>query len=85
MTFCESSDSWGTAVVAVQSLSPLRLFATSLTAARQASLSMGFFQARLLEWGHHALLQGIFPTQGSNLQSPASRGDFLWSEPPGKP
>ena len=23
-------------------------------------------QARILEWGSHSLLQGIFPTQGSN-------------------
>ena len=27
----------------------------------------GIFQARILEWGCHFLLQGIFPTQGSNL------------------
>ena len=27
----------------------------------------GIFQARGLEWGSHFLLQGIFPTQGSNL------------------
>ena len=26
----------------------------------------GILQARILEWGCHALLQGIFPTQGSN-------------------
>ena len=41
-------------------LSHVRLFV-----AGQAPLSMGLFQARLLEWVH-ALLQGIFPTQGSN-------------------
>ena len=38
--------------------------------------------------GCHALLQGIFPTQGSNLQSPTSpalQADSLPSEPPGKP
>ena len=27
----------------------------------------GIFQARTLEWVSHSLLQGIFPTQGSNL------------------
>ena len=27
----------------------------------------GILQARILEWGSHFLLQGIFPTQGSNL------------------
>ena len=26
----------------------------------------GIFQARILEWGCHFLLQGTFPTQGSN-------------------
>ena len=26
----------------------------------------GIFQARVLEWGSHFLLQGIFPTQGLN-------------------
>ena len=26
----------------------------------------GILQARILEWGSHFLLQGIFPTQGSN-------------------
>ena len=30
-----------------------------------APLSMGFFQARILEWVDIFLLQGIFPTQGS--------------------
>ena len=48
-----------------QQLSRVRLFVTLLTVAGQAPLSMGLFQARLLEWVH-ALLQGIFPTQGSN-------------------
>ena len=38
--------------------------------------------------GCHALLQGIFPTQGLNPglgQSPALQADSLPSEPPGKP
>ena len=34
--------------------------------------------------GCHFLLQGIFPTQGSNL-SPALVGGFFTTEPPGKP
>ena len=38
--------------------------ATPWTVACQAPLSMGILQARILEWV--ALLQGIFPTQGSN-------------------
>ena len=41
-------------------------FAIPWTAACQAPLSMGFFQARVLELGCHFLLQRIFPTQGSN-------------------
>ena len=35
--------------------------------------------------GRHALLQGIFPTQGLNSGLPTLRADFLPSEPPGKP
>ena len=35
----------------VKSLSPVRLIATPRTAAHQAPPSMGFFQARVLEWG----------------------------------
>ena len=34
--------------------------------------------------GCHFLLQGIFPTQGSN-PSPALAGGFFTAEPPGKP
>ena len=34
----------------LRSLSLVRLFATSWTVACQASLSMGFFPARILEW-----------------------------------
>ena len=45
--------------------------ATPWTAARQAPLSMGF--SRQEHWsGCHALLQGIFQTQGSNSQFPVS-------------
>ena len=35
--------------------------------------------------GCHALLQGIFPTQGSKPRSPALQADSLPSEPPEKP
>ena len=45
------------------------LFATLWTVARHAPLSMGILQARILEWVARILiplLQGIFPTQGSN-------------------
>ena len=39
---------------------------TPWTLARQAPLSVGILQARILEWGCHSHPQGIFPTQGSN-------------------
>ena len=42
----------------------------------------GIFQARIL---CHFLLQGIFPTQGSNLRLLHWHVDSLPSEPPGKP
>ena len=45
--------------------SRVRLCATPETAAHQAPLP-GILQAGVLEWGCHALLQGIFPTQGVN-------------------
>ena len=37
-------------VVVVWSLSPVQLFVTPWTVAGQALLSMGIFQARILEW-----------------------------------
>jgi len=46
--------------------SPIQLFVTQWTVAHQAPLSMGILQARILEWGFHSLLQGIFLTQESN-------------------
>ena len=46
----------------------------------------GIFQARILEWGCHFLLQGIFPIWGWNLGLLHCRQiDALPSEPPGKP
>ena len=42
-------------------------FVTLWTVARQAPLSMGFFQARILEWVAISSSRGIFPAQGSNL------------------
>ena len=45
----------------------------------------GISRARVLEWGCHFLLQGIFPAQGLNLGLPHSKWmDSLLSEPPGK-
>ena len=51
--------------VKVKSLSRVQLFVTPWTVAHQAPLSLGF--SRQEYWsGVHFLLQGIFPTQGSN-------------------
>ena len=58
--------------------SRVQLFATLGTVACQAPLSMGC--SRQEYWsGCHALLQGIFPTQGSNpcLTSPALADGFF--------
>ena len=44
--------------VKVKKLSHVRLLATPWTAAYQAPLSMGFFQARVLEWGAIAFSSG---------------------------
>ena len=61
----------------VKSLSRVRLFATPWTVAYQVSQFMGF--SRQEYWGKstgvgcHFLLQGIFPTQGSNPGLPHCR------------
>ena len=47
--------------------SRVRLFVTLWAVARQAPLSMGFSRQEHWRVGCHALLQGIFPTQRSNL------------------
>ena len=44
----------------------------------------GVFQVRILGVGCHSLLQGIFPTEGSNPGLSHCR-QVLPSEPPGKP
>jgi len=48
--------------------------------AHQAPLSRGILQAKSTGVGCHALLQGIFPTQGSNTL----QADSLPAEPPKK-
>ena len=53
-------------MLTVSVLSHVPFSATPGTTAHQAPLSLGILQARILEWVCHALLQGIFPTQGSN-------------------
>ena len=55
-----------------QSLSCVRLFATPWTVARQAPLSVGILQEEYWS-GLPSVLQGIFPTQGSNPGLPHCR------------
>ena len=47
----------------------------------------GFLLARILEWVAIPSSRGIFPTQGSGVDSgsPTLQVDSLASEPPGKP
>jgi len=54
-------------------LSHVLLFVTPWIVAHQPPLSMGILQARIVEWFPHALLQGIFPTQGLNPGLPYCR------------
>jgi len=63
-------------------LSCVRLFATPWTVPLQAPLSMDS-PGKNTGVGCHFLLQGIFPTQGSNPVCIASR--LFTTEPPGKP
>ena len=50
----------------LESESPSQSCSTRCSSTPQAPLSMGILQARILEWGCHFLLQGVFLTQGSN-------------------
>ena len=61
----KNGDYLGMRVCVWKSLSHFWLFAILRTVAHQAPLSIRILQARILEWVA-ILLQGIFPTQGSN-------------------
>ena len=64
------------------------LFVTPWTVARQAPLSMGILQARILEWVAMPSSRGIFLTQGLNLNLfhlLPLRVDSLPTAPAGKP
>ena len=86
----ERASSKGTSacVCVLSCFSRVWLFATLWTVAQQAPLSMGF-SSKNTGVGCHALLQGIFPTQGSNpcsrepreahMQEPSWRGSNLSS------
>ena len=58
-------------------------FATPWTVARQASLSMGILQARILKW-LPCPPPGDLPNPEITLRSPALKVDSLLSEPPRK-
>ena len=70
---------------------PCPTVVTPWTVARQAPLSLGIFQARILEWVSHFLPWGIFLTQVLNphflyyRRSPIFQVDSLPTESPGKP
>ena len=68
-----------TCVCVPSHVSCVQLFATPWTVAHQAPLYMGDSPIKNTRVGCHALLQGIFPTQGLNpcLSSPALAGGFL--------
>ena len=61
------------AVLSVNSLSHVRLFATPWPGAHQAPLSMGILQARILKWAAMPSSKGIFLTQGLNPGLPHCR------------
>ena len=57
------------------SLSRMGLFETPWTAARQAPLSMGILQSRILEWVAEIPSPGDLPDQEIGLGSPSSKVD----------
>ena len=70
-------------------LSHVQLFVTLVDCCPPGSSVHGDSPGKNTGMGCLALLQGIFPTQGSNPgiepRSPALRADSLTTEPPGKP
>ena len=52
--------------------------ATSWIIAHQAPLFMGFFRARILEWGCHSLCQENLPNLGIEPSSSALAGGFFF-------
>ena len=58
--------------------------ATPWTVAHQTPLSLGFFQARILEWVATSS-SGDLPDPGIEPVSPALADGFFTTEPPGKP
>ena len=58
---------------------------TPWTVARQAPLSMGILQVRILEWVAMPFPQGILPTQGCNPHLPHHRQILYHLSPKGSP
>ena len=71
-------------VVAVWSLSHVRLFVTLWTAAHQTLVSMGFSRLEY-ESGLPSPPPWGLPDPGMALASPALAGSLITAEPPGKP
>ena len=65
-------------------LSPVQLFATSWTLARQVLLSIGFSSQEYWS-GLPFPSPGDLPNPGMETGSPALQADALSSEPPGNP
>ena len=65
-TACKYEELSALVVVVFQALSCVRLFGDSIDCRLSGSLSVGFFQARILERVAISFSMGIFPTQGSN-------------------
>ena len=76
--------SWLYVLRCPSSLGRVRLFATPWTTARQAPLSMGILQARILEWVACPPL-GDLPNTEIKSRSPTLQADSLPSEPQGSP
>ena len=76
------------AAVAAKSLRLCPTLCNQMDCSPPGSSVLGILQARMLEWGCHALLQEIFPTQGSNphlLCLLHWQAGSLPLAPPGKP
>ena len=61
--------------VHTKSLSCVQLFVTLWTVAHQAPLSVGFFQARVLEWGAIAFSSSVFYAYFNYACPPGWSGD----------
>ena len=67
-------------------LSPMLLSLTLFAIPQQAPRSMGFFQAKVLEWVATSSSRGLYNpgVESLSLASPALAGRFFTTEPPVK-